>query len=220
MITGRNQAHDFVDVRSGTDAVVDFGAGTQAECSARRRKLRPNSLLRRKGHQHLLSSGTFRFDKDRIRPLDCYNRPVDHITQQGRCSGVTANPHIHQCDIWQNHGVVEKARGIHFRVDRVLIHLLYSPWRLFARTNSRARASQLGHDTGRSRLALQTLERHETGSRRLSRLSRPIARRPRNGPASPCRSIEQRPKQSRLRALARIEEPETGTTCLQETMTA
>jgi hypothetical protein len=150
MITGRNQAHDFVDVRSGTDAVVDFGAGTQAECSARPRKLRPNSLLRRKGHQHLLSSGTFRFDKGHIRPLDCYNRPVDHITQQGRCSGVTANSHIHQCDIWQNHSVVEKARGIHFRVDRVLIHLLYSPWRLFARTNSRARAAQLGHDTGRS----------------------------------------------------------------------
>ena len=150
MITGRNQAHDFVDVRSGTDAVVDFGAGTQAECSARPRKLRPNSLLRRKGHQHLLSSGTFRFDKGRIRPLDCYNRPVDHITQQGRCSGVTANSHIHQCDIWQNHSVVEKARGIHFRVDRVLIHLLYSPWRLFARTNSHVSAAQLGHDPGRS----------------------------------------------------------------------
>ena len=44
MITDRNQAHDFVGVRSGTDATVDFGGGTQAERSARPRKLRPNSL--------------------------------------------------------------------------------------------------------------------------------------------------------------------------------
>ena len=178
-------------------------------------------MLRRKGHQHLLSSGTFRFDRDRVRPLDCYNRPIDDKTQKDRRSEVTANAHIRQCDLWQNHSVVEKARAIHFRADCVLIHLLHSPWRLFARTNSHVRAAQLGHDPGRSPPCASNAR---AGARpvlaRLSRLSRPIARRPRNGPASLCRSIKQCPNQSGHCALARIEEPETGTTCPQEAMIA
>jgi hypothetical protein len=163
--------------------------------------------LRRKGHQHLLSSGTFRFDKDRFRPLDCCNRSVDHTTQQGRCSRVTANTQIHQCDVWQNHNVVEKARGIHFRADCVLIHLLPSSSQLFARTNSRARAAQLCQTQDDLHHALQILGRRETGTCRPSRLSRPITRRPRNGPASLRRSIRQCPKQSWHRALARSRRP-------------